>query len=457
MTYFLSDVLLQSPTFATGSFRPMSYLLFVGITNLFLGMGLAVLLQRRLQSVTLPEIEGLGALNSIGVDSVADSIQSSIKLCTKEIPKLKHEASNTELSRQRIPSAWLELLDVESFNDELEPAWCMIQTLSRRLSDRLFPVGLKIAQGLQRPSEAQVTGIHQQLTEVTDLLNQRQKELKSFLDQNQVNSNTHHSSAKRLMQLSQRVDQVASENLTRLIQLQPTAGEREKVLEALQDIQYKLTSTLYFMRDQSQLILGLMALSLDDTATQDNSKTLRDAADPESARDFCRAYTRWHEDESPAGRSLCLGFVDVNQVERLNREYTTGFVDRILAGVGRKLAAIVKSNGGFSRSFRLSGQTFAVLLGDMDGQAAILMMDRLRHALAAMTFALDDQKIKTTVNTAVVEVDGHESMLDALSRVEETMMHGKSLGRNQNALMLDQRMTVVEPQGQDAAEVMVQL
>ena len=77
--------------------------------------------------------------------------------------------------------------------------------------------------------------------------------------------------------------------------------------------------------------------------------------------------------------------------------------------------------------------------------------------LATMTFALDDQKIKTTVNTAVVEVDGHESMLDALSRVEETMMHGKSLGRNQNALMLDQRMTVVEPQGQDAAEVMVQL
>ena len=457
MTYFLSDVLLESLSFATGSFRPMSYLLFVGITNLFLGMGLAVLLQRRLQSVTLPEIEGLGALNSIGVDSVADSIQSSIKLCTKEIPKLKHEASNTELSRQRIPSAWLELLDVESFNDELEPAWCMIQTLSRRLSDRLFPVGLKIAQGLQRPSEAQVTGIHQQLTEVTDLLNQRQKELKSFLDQNQVNSNTHHSSAKRLMQLSQRVDQVASENLTRLIQLQPTAGEREKALEALQDIQYKLTGTLYFMRDQSQLILGLMAISLDDSATQDNSKTLRAAADPESARDFCRAYTRWHEDESPAGRSLCLGFVDVNQVERLNREYTTGFVDRILAGLGRKLAAIVKSNGGFSRSFRLSGQTFAVLLGDMDGQAAILMMDRLRHALATMTFALDDQKIKTTVNTAVVEVDGHESMLDALSRVEETMMHGKSLGRNQNALMLDQRMTVVEPQGQDAAEVMVQL
>lgn len=435
----------------------MSYLLFVSITNLFLGMGLAVMLQRRLQSEIQPGCEGRDTSNSTRLEAPAGSNVSGIKLCTKQIPELNREASNIELGRQRIPSAWLELLGVESFNDELEPAWCMVQTLSRRLNDGLFAVGLKLIQGLQRPSEAQVTGIHQQLTEVTHLLNQRQKELRSFLEQNQVKPDSHHSSAKRLLQLSQRLHDVAAENLTRLNQLQPTAGSREKVLRALQEIQYQLTGTLYLMRDQSQLVLGEMAISLDDGASLDNSSTSRDPADPESSWDLCRAYARWQEDESSADRPLCLGLVDINQVEQFNRQFATGFVDRILAGLGRQLSEIVKCNGGFSRCFRLSGQTFAILLGDMDAQAGIIMMDRLRHALTHTTFVLDDQTIKTTVNTATIEVGGHEPLLDALTRAEEAVEYGKSLGPNQNALMLDEKITVVEPQRQDAVEAMVQL
>jgi GGDEF domain-containing protein len=435
----------------------MAYLLFVSIANLFLGMGLAAMLQRRGPTESPVQSDKLESLTSVEWDVAVDPRLGGIKLCTKQIPELNRASATVELSRQKVPSAWLELLDVESFNDELEPAWCMVQTLSRRLNDRLFAVGLKLVQGLQQPAEAQVTGIHQQLTEVTHLLNQRQKELQSFLEHNQINLQAPHASAKRLVQLSERLNQVAPEELGHLVQLQPTAGAREKVLRALQDIQYRLAATLYLMRDQSQLVLGEMAISLDDAATQEGQHAVRDPADPETSWDLCRVFARWQEDESSSGRPLCLGLVDINQVEQFNRDYETGFVDRILAGFGRQLAKVVKSKGGFSRVFRLSGQTFAVLLGDMNGQAGILVMDRLRYDIAQATFVLDEVQLKATVNTATIEVDRHEPLLDSLARAEETLKHGKSLGPNQNALMLDKNLTVVEPQRYEASEAMIQL
>jgi hypothetical protein len=84
-------------------------------------------------------------------------------------------------------------------------------------------------------------------------------------------------------------------------------------------------------------------------------------------------------------------------------------------------------------------------------------MDRLRYDIAQATFVLDEVQLKATVNTATIEVDRHEPLLDSLARAEETLKHGKSLGPNQNALMLDKNLTVVEPQRYEASEAMIQL
>ena len=435
----------------------MIYLLVVIFTNLFLGIGLAVLLQSRLNAEQPLRVNVLPQSVAEEPPQEAVSEAHSIVLCTKQIPEVAAAITDPRVSQQRIPSAWLDLLDVDSFSEELEPAWCMLRTTSRRLKDRLLTNGIKISQGMATPDEAQITGIHQQLSEVAQILNQRNEELQTFLEENGVNPQSPDSSAQQLVRVSMRLDQVVTESNNTLVQLQPTAGNRDHVLEAMQHIQAELDSLNYYLRDQSQLVLSEMAITMDENQPEDVKQGTRQTDDPESVWDFCRVYTRWFGEQNSEDRALCMGLVDINGVGNLNQRHTNGFVDRILAGVGQQLTVSVRKSEGYARCFQVSGQTFALLLGDVDGQAAIVMMDRFRQAITDSTFLLDDEKVKTTVNTATLEVGPHESVLDALQRVEMTMKHAKEIGPDQNAIMVNGMVTVVEAQRENPTENLVQL
>ncbi|MEC7355527.1 MAG: diguanylate cyclase, partial [Planctomycetota bacterium] len=213
----------------------------------------------------------------------------------------------------------------------------------------------------------------------------------------------------------------------------------------------------YYLRDQSQMVLSEMAITMDEDQTEDAKHGTRQTDDPESAWDFCRAYTPWFGEQNSKDRSLCMGLIDVNGVGNLNQKHTNGFVDRLLAGVGQQLTVSVRKIESDARCFRVSGQTFALLLRDVDGQAAIVMMDRFRQAITDSTFLLDGQKVKTKVNTATLEIDPDESVLDALQRVEMTMTHAKEVGPDQNAIMMNGMVTVVEAQRENPTENLVQL
>ena len=264
----------------------MIYLLVVIFTNLFLGIGLAVLLQSRLISEQPLQVNRLPQRVPEKPKQEAVSESHRLVLCTKQIPELAATATDPRLSQQRIPSAWLDLLDVDSFSEELEPAWCMLRSISRRLKDRLFTNGIKLSQGLATPDEAQISGIHQQLSEVVRILNQRNEELQTFLDENRVNHQSPDSSAQWLLKVSVRLDQVVSVSNDALFQLQPTAGNRDHVLEAMQQIQAELDSLNYYLRDQSQMVLSEMAITMDEDQTEDAKHGTRQTDDPESAWDF---------------------------------------------------------------------------------------------------------------------------------------------------------------------------
>ena len=435
----------------------MIYLLVVIFTNLFLGIGLAVLLQSRLIAEQPLRLNRLPQRVAEEPKQEGVSESHSIVLCTKQIPELAATATDPRLSQQRIPSAWLDLLDVDSFSEELEPAWCMLRSMSRRLKDRLLTNGIRLSQGLATPDGAQISGIHQQLSEVVRILNQRNEELQTFLEEYRVNHQFSDSFAQWLLKASVRLDQVVSVSNDALVQLQPTAGNRGHVLDAMQQIQAELDSLNYYLRDQSQMVLSEMAITMDENQAEDANQDTRQTDDPESAWDFCRAYTRWFGEVNSKDRSLCMGLIDVNGVGNLNRKHTNRFVDRLLAGIGQQLTVSVRKSESGARCFRVSGQTFALLLRDVDGQAAIVMMDRFRQAITDSTFLLDGQKVKTKVNTATLEIDPDESVLDALQRVEMTMTHAKEVGPDQNAIMMNGMVTVVEAQRENPTENLVQL
>merc|ERR1712023_412459 len=100
----------------------------------------------------------------------------------------------------------------------------MLRSMSRRLKDRLLTNGIKLSQGLATPDEAQISGIHQQLSEVVRTLNQRNEELQTFLEKYRVNHQFSDSFAQWLLKASVRLDQVVSVSNDALVQLQPTAG-----------------------------------------------------------------------------------------------------------------------------------------------------------------------------------------------------------------------------------------
>jgi diguanylate cyclase (GGDEF)-like protein len=124
---------------------------------------------------------------------------------------------------------------------------------------------------------------------------------------------------------------------------------------------------------------------------------------------------------------LSLLLFDVDHFKRINDTHGHAAGDRVLAEIVARAGTVVRN---IDTVGRLGGEEFAVLLPDTAAGTALLVAERLRHALDVPADAAGAGKIGYTVSIGVATLQAGESIDAMLSRADAALYAAKAGGRN---------------------------
>lgn len=127
-------------------------------------------------------------------------------------------------------------------------------------------------------------------------------------------------------------------------------------------------------------------------------------------------------------RPLAALMFDIDLFKQVNDRWGHAVGDELLAVVGRACRAALRSEDLFGR---IGGEEFAVLLPEVDRDAASSAAERLRERVAALRVSGDGEKVSVTVSIGVSEFGPDDRGLDdLLKRADDALYAAKRAGRN---------------------------
>jgi diguanylate cyclase (GGDEF)-like protein len=147
----------------------------------------------------------------------------------------------------------------------------------------------------------------------------------------------------------------------------------------------------------------------------DNRRTLAERAD------LALALAHRHK------RPLAVLLVDADHFKRINDEYGHAAGDEAL----KILTAILKSGLRAEDLFgRLGGEEFVIVLPEADPAAACTLAERLRAAVEAADFHVQQQRVALQISVGVAAIEPNDDFAALLRRADQAMYTAKRAGRN---------------------------
>ncbi len=146
-----------------------------------------------------------------------------------------------------------------------------------------------------------------------------------------------------------------------------------------------------------------------------------------SRRQFMVELARETERVRRQGSPLSLLMIDADRFKVVNDTcgHTGGDeVLRALAGCLRRGTRSLDVVG------RLGGEELGVLLTGADEETAVMVAERLRSSIEAMSVPFKDQHLRVTVSIGVAEWDGEMTYEDLMEAADEALYRSKADGRN---------------------------
>jgi len=138
-------------------------------------------------------------------------------------------------------------------------------------------------------------------------------------------------------------------------------------------------------------------------------------------------------EEKPA--SLML--IDVDQTTHWNEELGKEAFDQILSSCHRQLAESLRSNRGFDRVVRISGQQFLVFLGYTSAPAAAFAGERLRQVFANTTWRVADQTFVIHISGAIGDYHSATRLEPQIEFLRSALATAKCHGGNSFVVQTD--------------------
>jgi len=131
------------------------------------------------------------------------------------------------------------------------------------------------------------------------------------------------------------------------------------------------------------------------------------------------------------GRVLSVVMLDIDEFKTLNDGYGHPFGDQVLQRVGELLHTMLRST---DAPCRYGGEEFGLILSDTNEAGAIITAERIRTALAALTFRPKDRPIRVTasfgVATSSIIDEGRLDSAHLVMAADDALYEAKKTGRD---------------------------
>ncbi len=128
------------------------------------------------------------------------------------------------------------------------------------------------------------------------------------------------------------------------------------------------------------------------------------------------------------GGVLAILFMDIDFFKTINDSYGHGFGDRVLAELGRTINNCLRPT---DLSCRYGGEEFVILLHDADTSAAVIVAQRIRNHVAALSFPeYPDFHFTLSVGVVAGAPGEHDSLDVFIGRADSALYMAKRAGRD---------------------------
>ena len=144
---------------------------------------------------------------------------------------------------------------------------------------------------------------------------------------------------------------------------------------------------------------------------------------------------RFHEEFERAGRlysPLGLFMMDLDHFKGVNDNCGHQFGDLVLKSVAGTIADTVRE---YDIACRYGGEEFAIIVSETSPQDMMILAERIRESIAALSIGDEKICIRVTVSIGVAVLDGGDTPETLLKRADAALYQAKNEGRNRTVLV----------------------
>jgi len=127
------------------------------------------------------------------------------------------------------------------------------------------------------------------------------------------------------------------------------------------------------------------------------------------------------------GRPLTIAIFDIDHFKRINDTYGHQAGDRVIKVIGRSIAKRLREVDFFCR---YGGEEFVALMPETDSATALVVLEKVRDAIANAAFNYKAQAMSITLSVGLTEFIENDSLETAFERADQALYTAKSNGRN---------------------------
>lgn len=195
----------------------------------------------------------------------------------------------------------------------------------------------------------------------------------------------------------------------------------DKQVDHICIIVYDVTDVAMNRQDAENAGRSLSELSQTDHLTELNNRMIWE-------QDVKREFTRCRR----SGTASSIAILDVDNLRSINAGFGHNIGDQVLRVVAESLRQTTRQTDFLCR---FGGDLFAVLLIDSDESSATEFAERMRHNIAQLEVATDNQPIQVTSSIGLAQINNRfDSHLSWMLAANKALLHAKQQGGNQTTL-----------------------
>lgn len=191
---------------------------------------------------------------------------------------------------------------------------------------------------------------------------------------------------------------------------------------------YLLSYSIYkIIAQNKRLVLAMDEMLIHDELTKQHNRRYFDTQLSRYLALFQRTQERF-----------CVAMIDIDYFKQVNDTHGHAIGDDVLFQLSTYIKEKLRASDIFAR---YGGEEFVILLPMTEVGASVMMLDRLRAAVASREFDIHGQNIQLTISVGISITQDGDAAENLLARADSALYQAKETGRNK-VVLFDERLAL---------------